>query len=71
MQIHNYFDYLGNLYRCPFGNRKPDCPVFLACRESFKERLDWFKALSAKKKDEVVVHHQHCKIKREKRKVLT
>jgi hypothetical protein len=70
MQLHNYFDYLGNLYGCPFGSREPDCPVYPIAHKSFKEILEWFKNLPKEKKDEVVDHHHMCKMKRGKKKVF-
>jgi len=67
MQLSNYFDFLGNLYGCPFGRRMPDCPVYPLDLNSFKERLEWFKTLPKDKKDLIVVHHHQCRMKREKK----
>jgi hypothetical protein len=67
MQLNNYFDFLGNLYGCPFGRRRPDCPIYSLDLNSFKEKLEWFNNLPKENKDEIVVHHYQCKVKREKK----
>lgn len=66
MQLGNYYHFLGNVYSCPFGRRKPDCPVYPLESDSFEERFEWFKNLSNEEKDLVVGHHRECSDRRGK-----
>jgi hypothetical protein len=64
MKLTNYFNFLGNLYGCPYGIRVPECPIYPIDCNTFREKFDWFVDLSNEEKDSVVVYHCQCLEKR-------
>lgn len=56
--------FYGNLYSCPAGKRKPDCPVFTFENLSFIEKINWFDELTPEERKSIKEHHQCCVAKR-------
>lgn len=56
--------FYGNLYSCPAGKRKSDCPVSPFDNLTFAAKVDWFDKLSPEEKKLVFDHHVMCVAKR-------
>ncbi len=56
--------FYGNLYSCPTGKRKPDCPVIYFENLSFEEKVNWFDGLAPEERKSVMDYHKFCVAKR-------
>lgn len=56
--------FYGNLYSCPTGKRKPDCPVINYENLSFAEKVKWFDGLVPEEQKSVMEYHKKCVAKR-------
>jgi hypothetical protein len=55
--MHNLY---GLAYKCPYLQRKDDCPLKEVDHLSFKEKVNWIDNLCLDKKRAIWVHHQVC-----------
>ncbi len=45
---------------CPVGRKNPSCPMSVARKKNFSEKLEWVNSLTPQEKKEIYEYHIKC-----------